>query len=345
MNTSTPLQRPMAWFVNARTDTLAVLVAGPLVSVLLLLAVLQGPAFLIGALLFALFLDLPHVLHTHIRLLANPVDYRRNRRQFWGSLLVIALVCVGLARAGQFPWLVAIWVYWQPYHVCKQHFGVATLYARKSGYQADTRHVLILVLTGFAAPLLYRVAHGGFQFGNYELFGDKLPFANLRVPTPPLPDGIAAVAYALFALAIAHFVWREARAARTHAQTLPRFVWLMLAVSLALYNLAYLFVSDLYALILIGTSIHAIQYHLVCVSTVKAVLPRAETPADSSPLLRWLHAGVARISGTRYHALVLIGVGLVVLSTEIPSLGIVPLIVVLHHFYLDGVIWKRKAHP
>ena len=333
----------MPWFVSARIDTFTVLVAGPLVSVMLMLAVMQGPAFLIGALLFALFLDLPHVLHTHVRLLANPADYRRNRTQFWGSLIVISLVCVGLGLAQQFAWLVAIWVYWQPYHVCKQHFGVATLYARKSGYQGDTNHVLYLMLSGFAAPLLYRMAHGGFQFGNYELFGDKLPFANMVVPTPPVAEWVALVAYAGFALAIANFVWREWRDKRRHGKTLPHFVWVMLAVSLALYNAAYLFVSDLYALILIGTSIHAIQYHLVCVSTVKAVLPHAQTPPDSSAPLKWLHGVVARISATPRLWMVLIGVGMVVLMTEIPTLGILPLILVLHHFYLDGVIWKRKA--
>jgi hypothetical protein len=41
--------------------------------------------------------------------------------------------------------------------------------------------------------------------------------------------------------------------------------------------------------------------------------------------------------------LVLIGAGMMVLVTEVPTLGVVPLIIVLHHFYLDGVIWKRKG--
>lgn len=334
---------PMPWFVSARIDTFTVLVAGPLVSIMLILAVRQGPAFLFAALLFALFLDLPHVLHTHVRLLANPADFRRNRTQFWGSLMVISLLCVGLGLARQYSWLVALWVYWQPYHVCKQHYGVATLYARKGGYQADTNHVLYLMLAGFAAPLLYRMAHGGFQFGHYELFGDKLPFANLVVPTPPVAAWCALAAYGVFAIAIIHFMRRQWHDRRAQGKTLPRFVLLMLAVSLALYNAAYLFVSDLYALILIGTSIHAIQYHLVCVSTVKAVLPHAQTPPDSAASLKWLHGVVVRISATPRLWMVLIGAGLVVLMTEIPTLGILPLILVLHHFYLDGVIWKRKA--
>jgi hypothetical protein len=333
----------MPWFVSAKVDTFSILIAGPLVSIMLILAVMQGPAFLIGALLFALLLDLPHVLHTHVRLLANPADYQRNRTQFWGSLILLSIIGIGLGVTQQFVWLVAIWVYWQPYHVCKQHYGVATIYARKSGYQRDTNHILYLMLAGFAAPLLFRMANGGFRFGNYELFGDKLPFAEMVIPTPPIANWAAMVAYAVFAVAIGNFVWREWRNKQDHEQSLSRFVWLMLIVSLSLYNIAYLFVSDLYALILIGTSIHAIQYHLVCVSTVKAVLPIAHTPPESSGSVRWLHSMVVRISATPRLWMVLIGVGVVVLMTEVPSLGIVPLVLALHHFYLDGVIWKRKA--
>jgi hypothetical protein len=41
------------------------------------------------------------------------------------------------------------------------------------------------------------------------------------------------------------------------------------------YNVAYLLVGDLYALILIGTSIHALQYHLVCAATVLQGLERS----------------------------------------------------------------------
>jgi len=342
MTSAAPTARPAIWLVSARADVLAILVAGPVISLLLLAAAAHGPSFLIGALLFAVFLDLPHVLHTHVRLLANPADYRRNRGQFWGSLAFITTLCVGLAAAGQFLWLVALWVYWQPYHVCKQHFGVATLYARRSGYRRDTQHVLYLMLAGFTAPLLHRMSQGGFRFGDYELFGEKLPFANMLVPTPPVPATLALFAYGLFALAACHFIWREWRDTRTDGAGLPHFVWWMLLVSLALYNAAYLFVSDLYALILIGTSIHAIQYHLVCVSTVKTAVSQARTPPDSSAIVRYLHAAVARISGTRWLAFALVGAGLVVLATEIPTLGIIPLIVVLHHFYLDGVIWKRR---
>ena len=138
------------------------------------------------------------------------------------------------------------------------------------------------------------------------------------------------------------FIWREWQGA-TRGESLPRFVWVMLAVSLALYNAAYLLVSDLYALILIGTSIHAIQYHLVCVSTVFAILPRAETPPDTPLALRWLHGKVQGF-GLRpvYWVAALFVASLLVLTTEFPSLGVVPLILVLHHFYLDGVIWKRK---
>lgn len=339
---SNPGTSSAAWFLGPRRDTLAILVAGPAISLALLWGIWHGPAFLIGAALFALFLDLPHVLHTYIRLLADPADFQAHRRPFWWGLAVITVLCIGSAAIGQFALLVSIWVYWQPYHVCKQHFGVATLYARKAGYRAETTHVKALVLSGFAAPIMYRLTHGGFHFGHYVLLGNTLPFSDLMVYTPPMPHWMPWLAYAVFAACTMHFLQREWQGAK-RGETLPRFVWVMLAVSLALYNAAYLLVSDLYALILIGTSVHAIQYHLVCVSTVLAILPRAKTPSDAPFTLRWLHT---RVQGFGRHPAywggALFVASLLVLATEFPSLGVVPLILVLHHFYLDGVIWKRK---
>lgn len=342
MNKAATVQ-PSPWLVGTRSDVFFILLAGPLISLMLLWGIWNGPAFLIGAALFALLLDIPHLLHTYVALLSNPAEFARHQRPFWLGLAAISAVCIGLALADQFLLLVTIWVYWQPYHVCKQHFGVATMYARKSGYKADTDHVKTLVLAGFAAPLLYRLTHGGFEFGHYALFGNTLPFSGLKVYAPVLPEWTAWIAYAVFAAVAVRFVLKEGRDARS-GQALPRFVWIMLALSLALYNAAYLLIGDLYALILIGTSVHAIQYHLVCVATVKTRLAGAEAAPAGSPLLGWFHR---RVKALGSHPLYWVGTLFVasslVMATEFPTLGIVPLILVLHHFYLDGVIWKRKA--
>ncbi|WP_248800427.1 hypothetical protein [Pseudomonas sp. MWU13-2105] len=330
-----------SWFVSARADTWAILIGGPLISVALLLAILHGPAFLIGALLFALFLDIPHVLHTHVRLLAEPLEYRRHKLRFWTSLGLISALCLGLYAFGAFAWLVAIWVYWQPYHVCKQHFGVAALYARKSGYKHSTTPIRTMVLAGFAAPLLYRISHGGFHFGDYQLFGQALPFANISIPTPPLDPLWSALAYAVFACVTLRFIARQWRQGQ-RGEALPRFVLVMLAVSLGLYNAAYLLVGDLYALILIGTSIHALQYHLVCTSTVQAGLRRTREQPVPAGLLGAGHRWVRQMGERPWIWFASLGMAsLLVLSLEMPSVGLLPLIVVLHHFYLDGVIWKR----
>ncbi|MFN3355732.1 MAG: hypothetical protein ACK418_06950 [Pseudomonas sp.] len=339
---STNMSVKMPWFVSAKVDTLAILVGGPLISVALLLAIMQGPAFLVGALLFALFLDIPHVLHTHVRLFAEPLEYQRHKVQFWAGLVVISVFCVGLYSLNALPWLVAIWVYWQPYHVCKQHFGVAALYAKKAGYKHSTLPIRNMVLAGFAAPLIYRITHGGFHFGNYELFEQTLPFANISIPTPALAPFWAWLAYAVFAGTTLQFLVAERRQQR-YQEGLPRFVLVMLAVSLGLYNAAYLLVSDLYALILIGTSIHALQYHLVCTSTVMAGLRRAETQPAVTGALGVAHGWVKRMGAKPWVWFSTLGLAsLLVLSLEMPSVGLVPLIIVLHHFYLDGVILKRR---
>lgn len=332
----------LPWLVGMRSDVFFILLAGPLISLGLLWGVWHGPAFLIGAALFAVLLDIPHLLHTYIAMLAKPAEFARHRRPFWLGLAVITAGCVGLLWAGQFLLLVSIWVYWQPYHVCKQHFGVATMYARKSGYKADTGHIKALVLAGFAAPLLYRLTHGGFEFGEYLLFGNTLPFSGIKVYTPDLPAWTTWLGYAIFGVTTVHFVLREMRDAG-QSKALPRFVWIMLGFSLALYNAAYLLIDDLYALILIGTSVHAIQYHLVCVSMVKNRLETAPAVEETTPVLGWFHQRVKAMCQNRLYWIgTLLMASLLIMATEFPTTGIVPLILVLHHFYLDGIIWKRK---
>lgn len=330
------------WFISQRADTLTVLVAGPLISLALFVAIVHGPAFIIVAALFALVLDVPHVLHTHIRLLSEPQLFRRHQLRFFVSLAFISLLCGGLYWAGAYAWLVAIWVYWQPYHVCKQHFGVASLYARKSGFRGDVRPIRDLVLCGFLAPLVYRVSHGGFHFGDYQFFGQPLPFANIVVPTPALGPAWAWAAYALFAVALLRLIVQQV-AQRRAGHGLPGFVLVMLGGALGLYNIAYLLVGDLYALILIGTSIHALQYHLVCASTVLQGLERSAQQPPVGGVLGRGHRLVRHMREQRWLWVASLGLtSLLVLSLELPSAGLVPLIVVLHHFYLDGVIWKRQ---
>lgn len=343
MNNVTSASKFSSWLIGPRIDTFFILMAGPTISVGLFWAIWHGPAFLIGAALFALLLDIPHLLHTYITMLSNPYDFARYRRPLWTSLIVISLLCVGLAVTNQFVVLVTIWVYWQPYHICKQHFGVAAMYARKAGYRGSTGHVKLLMFAGMVAPLLYRLVHGGFKFGHYVFFGNTMPFSDLSVYTPPIPSWSVWLAYAIFLSAAIRYVWREWADAR-RGQALPWFVWVMIGISLALYNVAYLMIQDLYALILIGTSMHVFQYHLVCVATVKAKLPFAEMPPDASRVLLWFHERVKAISRNPwYWAGTLFISSLLVAATEFPTLGIVLLIFVLHHFYLDGVIWKRKA--
>jgi hypothetical protein len=68
------------------------------------------------------------------------------------------------------------------------------------------RPIRDLVLSGFLAPLLYQVSHGGFHFGDYQFFGQPLPFANIVVPTPTFAPAWVWAAYALFALALLRFI-------------------------------------------------------------------------------------------------------------------------------------------
>jgi len=106
------------------------------------------------------------------------------------------------------------------------------------------------------------------------------------------------------------------------------------------YNLSYLLVSDLFALILIATTTHSLQYHLINWTRNNTRFARTENPDEKKLLL-------ARLS-TRKALPLYIGffAGLGVLAGQLDTIIFaVPLIFVLHHFYMDGALWKSKSNP
>jgi hypothetical protein len=101
------------------------------------------------------------------------------------------------------------------------------------------------------------------------------------------------------------------------------------------YNVAYLFVSNLYATILIASSVHSLQYHAICWSYNHR---RAAVHGDehSGSLLGYL----SRREALPLYVAFMLVLGGVCAALELFADGLIPLIIVLHHFYFDGLIWK-----
>jgi hypothetical protein len=324
-------RRP-AWLIGPVVDLGFVFGVGLLFSAGLYASWLLGSGFLVLAAVFAVLLDFPHVLWTSMRVLMDPKERARHGRHFVASLAAIAGAVVIAAELHRFDLVLVVFVVWQVVHVVRQHIGMVSIYAAKAGYRGTRRPVKWLLYLGCLAPVCYRLAQG-LHLGHYVIFGHALPFSDVRLPLPLLPWPIVYLAYAGFAAAAIVFVVNQAR------HRLPSAALVTVAVAVGFYNLSYVFVSDPYALILIATTFHSLQYHLIswarnrgrfgdATETRRLLLARLTCPKSVIPL-----------------AVVLAVVGFALAEGEFVLAGALPFSLVLHHFYLDGWLWKPARNP
>jgi hypothetical protein len=318
-----------------------IVVVGACLSAILFAADRLGSGFLILAVLFAIVADFPHVAQTYVRLALNGDEWSRFRREAVVSFIGLAAVGVACVATSRY-WIVAMmWVYWQPYHVMKQHFGVTNLYARKQGGTFDRRTVKVLLFAGCLAPVSFFVLKHGIHFGVYRLGDTRLPFSGLRVPSPPLDWAVPAGLYLLALLAAGAFV-RQQLSARRDGKGLVPVALAQLALALVTYNLAYLLVSDLYAVILIATAVHSVQYHVL---SWRLSTSRQQSRCRPAALLQPIAARRGMTLGAAALLPVLVAAGLLGAGSELVVAGAIPALITIHHFYLDSIMWKRDRNP
>lgn len=327
------------WFVNRRVDIFFVFGLGALLSALLFATQGHAGVFLVAAVAFSLLSDLPHVLTTSVRVWLDPRERSRYWLHYTISFAVIATVVGVLWFGGWLVPLLAIWAYWQVFHVLKQHFGIMNIYAAKNGYKGPRKLLKYALFSACLAPVIYRASHG-LNFSEYVVFGHRLPFSNLSVPVPPIPGVLVFAAFAVAAVLCAMAFWEQVKLRRAGQTTLPAMAITTIVIAVLSYNLSYLLVSDLFALILIATTTHSLQYHLINWTRNNTRFATSDDPNEQKLLL----AKLSKRKALPLYAASLAGLGILAgqLDTVIFA---VPLMFVLHHFYLDGALWKSKGNP
>jgi hypothetical protein len=340
------------WLVGPWVDLGVVFGLGGVLSAALYTCYRAGSGFLVIAAFFAVLADFPHVLQTSVRVWLDPAERQRLRGHYLASLAVTAAAVGALTASGHFSAVLAVYVAWQVYHVVKQHIGIVSVYAAKAGYRGSRGPAKRLLIFGCLAPVLYRAAKG-LVLGHYVLNGRPLPFSGMTVPLPPIPGWLVWAAYLLFALALGEFTAQQVRsrlAGRTRAgqpprqgtaRGLPGTALLTIAVTLVFYNASYRLVADPYALILIATTFHSLQYHVISWARIRGRFTRNPGPRERRLLL----ARLSRPGAIGFLLGPLILAGALLSAGEFTLAGAIPFTVVLHHFYLDGVMWKPKTNP
>ncbi len=302
--------------------------------------------------LVALFAGSPHYGATLLRVYEN----RRDRRGYvlfslWATLAVAAAFVAGLWVHSVAVFLLTLYLSWTPWHYTGQNYGVSVMFLRRNGVElgvADKRWLYASFVSSFLLVLV--VMHAG--AGSLDFLTGYTRPGVLRFQPIGIPAAFAGVAVPLLAagsaLSLAVAGWRLTRRAPLRALAPSA----LLAVTQALwfslpFLLRHLDVHPVraealdwdfrtYYFLWIAAG-HHLQYLWV---TSYYARQSGRWSGYPSWYAKVLAAGAAAWT---LPALVFGPLGVGPLSMDMGLALLVASAVNLHHFILDGAIWKLRG--
>lgn len=296
---------------------------------------------------------LPHYGATLIRVYEN----REDRRNFafgavWMTLLLAAVFVAALYSVWLGSLLVTVYLTWSPWHYTWQNYGIAVLFLRRRGITISPAADRLLRLSfHLGLWLVWLALHGQTSVGSYApdaLRGDALQLLPLGIPAGPRDMAIVAIGAAYLAatgsavaLLLKSAKWRELLPTLLMMLTqglwfgvpvlVRHFGWFTSIEPLSLEHSTYTFMW-----IAMG---HGVQYLWV---SAYFFATRDGNRRYGRFFFRSLAIGAAAwtlpalafapglIGSIPFEA----GLGLLVAS-----------VVNIHHFIIDGEIWKLRSKP
>ncbi len=323
----------LRWLYNAPTDLLIGCGLGSLP--LLFLTYFVEPhftgQFAVAFYAVALVCNYPHYAATWHRACARPADrVRYGRVLAWSAMLTLAALLLIHAHPPLLVWAFTLYVFWSPWHYTGQNYGLALMFARRNGVTVLDQTLTRWLWVAFALP--YVMLLTAFNSGSSA---DPLL---LSAGVPP------AVTSLLIGVGGLLFLTISVRIGRT---VINRHGWRAAGPTLALLGTQALWFIPAAIIALAGKTVLQVRYS----SGMLAVLHSAQ--------YLWVTSYYAhRESGARWrpwrYALFLFAVGI---ALFLPGPWVASLVcgvdfttsfltftalVNIHHFILDGAVWKLR---
>lgn len=285
------------------------------------------------ALALSLVVNFPHFSATVYRLYQKP----DNLRQFPVTACGLPFIIIGGIAASLWqpqliaPYFILLYVLWSPYHFSGQTVGITMLYARRCGFPIGPRQRLALSGFVFATLLcsLARVAENG-----------PTPFYGIPVPPIYFPNWLDWGVEAAMYVSAAVFIGFVVQWCRAEKRLLPPIV-LLPAVSQFVWFVPG---AGLKSFLLVIPMFHSMQYLLIA-AMMQISLRLHDSGGERSwqrvryETVRW---GVRNVVGG---AVLFLGIPPLLFWTSVPlgiTAGIIAAAINIHHFFVDGVIWKLR---
>lgn len=292
----------------------------------------KGLQMAIVALWLSWVVNWPHFSATVERLVRSP----ESRREFpltvffVPAVIVLAMAACFAAPANFAPAFIKLYLIWSPYHFSGQTVGVTLIYARRNE----------VALGKWGRRWLSALAFGTFVYAalDVEIFANGGGYYGISYPGFGVPTWAPTVALAVLVVCALGFLFSFAGAARgkgCHALMvlLPlaaQFTWFVLARK----NLAFFALVPLF---------HSLQYLPVVWAMGMA---ERKSRGELSKQTFWRESGYwygANLMGgiVLFHFLPRV-IGYTGVRLELAT-GVVLAGVQIHHFFVDGVVWKLKS--
>ena len=330
--------RKSLYFINAWVDFACI---GAL-SIGLYLLFRSAPQFPLPdvlnlAALLTLLCNWPHFSATSYRLYSSLDNIRQYPMTALAiPLLLIAAVIASLAWPDRVaPAFVHLFLLWSPYHYSGQSVGISLIYARRAGFNFGS--IERRCLSGFIfGSFLLSVARQEIRPGTYTFYG-------INYPSLGLPPGMVAVLATLMwgcgIAFISRIGWIAFRARRLVPPIvllpgIAQFVWFVPGIRLPSFSVFVPF-------------FHGLQYLLIAwAMQLKETMDRRAIPPSTNYVKqetgRWgllnLLGGVVLFWGLPRACALITGRALMLVAPVMVAA------VQIHHFFVDGVIWKLR-HP
>jgi hypothetical protein len=305
--------------------------------------------------LVSVFFGTPHYGATLLRV----YEQRSERRAYafftiWISLVLAALYVGGLYSAALGSFLLSLYLTWSPWHYTGQNYGVALLFLRRRGIEI-TPQTKRWIYSSFVLSygLTFLAIHGAAYSADYapvEYNGSLYRFLRFGIPTPywAYAAGLLGVAYLVSTFLAARDLLRRAPRAADLVPTallvLTQALWFTLPPigrELGLLTSVDPFRADNASFLFIWVAAgHAAQYLWI---TTYYAGPKTG-PSRARYYAKCIFAGSAiwSLPAILYVWTGLAGSSFGGIATGDDAGVLIAAMVNLHHFVIDGAIWKLR---
>jgi hypothetical protein len=276
----------------------------------------------------------PHIFATNCRLYQSAEN--RNQYPFTAygiPIVMLILAVLAFASPENFaPYLIKILFLWSPYHFSGQTIGISLLYAKRANLDIP-RFVRTMIIIFVYSTYL-------FQTTKIEANAGLVLFSNISYPLLGIPKWVSTVMLvftyiSMFILLGWGFIQRWRRSVK-----IP---WILI-LPLGVQYLWFVHANDLVSFQLFISSLHGLQYLLIAWAVQVHFLQvgnKIPNPVGTLVQKTALWFGITFIGGASLFfgvPALLSGLGWNLSFSSAVMLAIFQ----MHHFFVDGVIWKLR---